>query len=115
MIEFILLCLNNNTNSNGYDEENYEYFLDDKDIVIASIKKCCKNIIYCSKRLRNDKEVILTAIDNCYYDFYDNITEKEKINYIKKRTKNIDIILKKTKLINDPDILNQVIKKIRIC
>jgi hypothetical protein len=119
--DFVLFCLNNN--SDGYDEENYEYFLedlndnfkDDKDIVIASIKKCCKNFSYCSKRLRNDKEVILTAIDNSYYDFYDNITDQDKIKYIKKRTENIDIILKKTKLKNDPDVLKQVIKKIRIC
>ena len=120
---FILLCLNNNINSNGYDEENYEDFLqglndefkDDKEIVIASIKKCCKNIIHCSKRLRNDKDVILTAINNCYYDFYDDMREDDKITNIKERTKNIDIILKKTKLKNDPDILKQVIKKIRIC
>jgi hypothetical protein len=79
--EFILLCLN----SNGYDEENYEKFLkilsnefkDDKDIVIACIKKCCKNIIYCSKRLRNDKEIVLTAINNSYYDFYEKMTEND--------------------------------------
>jgi len=32
-------------------------------------------------------------------------------NFIKKRTENIDIILKKTKLKNNPDILKQVIKK----
>ena len=120
--EFILLCLSNN---NSYDEENYEDFLlylhdkfkDDKEIVIASIKKCCKNILYCSKRLKNDKEVILTAINHCYYDFYENMKENEKIIYIKERTKNIDIILNNTsntRLKNDPDILNQVIKKIRL-
>ena len=121
--EFILLCLNNNNIiSNGYDKNYYEDFLedlndefkDDKDIVIASIRKCCKNINYCSKRLRNDKQVILTAIDNCYYDFYDNITDKDKFDYIKKRIENIDVILKKTKLKNDPDVLKQVIKKITI-
>ena len=120
--EFILLCLGNSKYSNGYDEENYEYFLegldkkfkDDKEIVIASIKKCCKNFIHCSKRLKNNKEVILTAINNCYYDFYNNMEENDKIDYIKKRIKNIDIILENTKLKNDPDILNQVIKKIRI-
>ena len=120
--EFILSCLVDSEYSNGYDEENYENFLedlddkfkDDKNIVIASLKKCCRNIIYCSKRLRNDKGVILTAINNSYYDFYDNMNENDKINYIKKRTKNIDIILKKTKLKTDPDVLIQVIKKIKI-
>ena len=119
---FILLCLNNNINSNGYDEENYEDFLqglndefkDDKEIVIASVKKCCKNILYCTKRLRNDKDVILTAINNCYYDIDNDMKEDDKIKYIKERTKNIDIILKKTKLKNDSDILKQIIKKIRI-
>ena len=89
-------------------------FKDDKEIVIASIKKCCKNFIHCSKRLKNNKEVILTAINNCYYDFYNNMEENDKIDYIKKRIKNIYIILENTKLKNDPDILNQVIKKIRI-
>ena len=120
--EFILLCLVDSEYSNGYDEENYEDFLedldekfkDDKDIVIASLKKCCKNIIHCSKRLRNDKDVILTAINNSYYDFYDNMKENDKIDYIKKRTENIDIILNKTKLKTNSDILIQVIKKIRI-
>jgi len=114
--EFILLCLN----SNGYDEENYEKFLkilsnefkDDKDIVIACIKKCCKNIIYCSKRLRNDKEIVLTAINNSYYDFYEKMTENDKIKYIKERTNNIDLILNMTKFKNDPDILKQIIKKL---
>ena len=115
--EFILLCLNN-PKYNDYDEENYENFLenldkkfkDDKDIVIASIKKCCKNIIHCSKRLKNDKDVILTAINN----IDDNMIENVKIEYIKRIKKNIDIILEKTKLENDPDILIQVSKKIRI-
>ena len=120
--KFILLCLKNNINTNGYDEENYEYFLrdlndefkDDKEIVIACIKKSCKNIIYCSNRLKYNKEVILTAINNCYYKLYNDIREIDKIKNINKRIENIDIILKNTKLINDPDILNHVIKKINI-
>ena len=97
-----------------FEDHLMKKFKDDKEIVIASIKKCCKNFIHCSKRLKNNKEVILTAINNCYYDFYNNMEENDKIDYIKKRIKNIDIILENTKLKNDPDILNQVIKKIRI-
>jgi hypothetical protein len=77
--EFILLCLSNN---NGYDKENYKDFLqylddefrNDKEIVIAYMKKCCKNIMYCSKKLCNIKEVILTAINNCYYIFDDRMS-----------------------------------------
>ena len=117
--EFILLCLGNNY---GYDEENYENFLqylddefrNDEEIVIACMKKCCKNIMYCSKKLCNVKEVILTAINHCYYIFDDKMNEHVKIRYIKERTKNIDIILEKTKLKNDPDILTQIIKNIKI-
>ena len=43
--EFILSHLVDSEYSNGYDEEKFK---DDKDIVIASLKKCCKNIIHCS-------------------------------------------------------------------
>ena len=42
--KFILLHLVDSEYSNGYDEEKFN----DKDIVIASLKKCCKNIIHCS-------------------------------------------------------------------
>ena len=103
--EFVLMCLGSNDN---YDEDNYSNFLeyinykfrDDKEIVIACLKKCCKNIIYCSERLKNDKDVILTAINNCYYDSYDELD------------KNIYIILNNTNIKNDFDILTLIEKKL---
>ena len=116
--EIVMLCLNNDK----YDEENFENFLEylnynfqnDKEIVMASIKKCGKNIIYASKKLRNDKEIVLSAIDNCYYPLYEDMDEKQIIFNIKQRYKNINIILKNTKLRNNPDILKHIINKIKI-
>ena len=118
--EFILLCLN----TNGYDEENYEKFLedlidnfkDDKDIVLAAVKKCGNNIKYASNRLKNDKDVVLAAIDNCYYDFYEyeKMSNDDICKDIKKRNINIDNILNETNLKDDLDILKQIIKKIKI-
>jgi hypothetical protein len=116
--EVIMLCLKNYE----YDEDNFKNFLeylnddfkDDKEIVMASVKKCGLNFIYASNRLRNDKQVVLTAINNSYYDFYKGINETLLIKNIKERTKNINIILKKTKLRNNSDILKQVIRRLKI-
>ena len=116
--EFILLCLH----PKGYDEEYYEDFLedlsdnfkDDKEIVLACVKKCGNNFKYASNRLKNDKDVVLEAIDNCYYDFYEKMSDKDKLEYIAKRNINIDNIINDTELKDDSSILKQIIKKIKI-
>ena len=72
----------------------YEYFLNDFDMTlnknIFDDITTFRNSVYrmFTKRLKNNKEVILTAINNCYYDFYNNMEENDKIDYIKKRIKN---------------------------
>ena len=116
--EFILLCLN----TIGYDEDNYKDFLinltnkfkDDKEIVLAAVKKYGNNIKYASNRLKNDKDIILAAIDNCYYDIYEGMSNNEIFTNIKKRNININNILTETNLKNDTDVLLQIIKKIKI-
>jgi hypothetical protein len=118
--DFILLALN----SYGYDEDYYMYFLDnlslnfrnDKDIVLAAVKKCGYNIKFASDRLKNDKEIVITAIDNCYHKFNNNphIYCDTIIIYLKKKYDNIQLILNETELRNDPDILHHIIKQISI-
>lgn len=73
--ELILLGLNS-----GFKKiecwEEYEDILDyidksfrrDKTIVIAAIRRHGNNYHYASKRLKNDPEVIIEAINNCWYD-----------------------------------------------
>lgn len=117
--DFLLLSLKNE----DYDEENYEDFLqnlsdnfqDDKDIVMSAVKKCGINIKYASSRLKNDKDIVMAAINSCYYNDDDSkMKTEELLKYIKKINKNIDIILEDTNLKNDSEILQQVIKKIKI-
>jgi len=108
--DFILLCLHDNDYHDHLKYMNFlsslnDKFKDDKDIVIGSIKKCCKNIFYCSNRLLNDKDVILTALNSHYCCYYNN-----KYDYIKL----LSNIINKSKLKNDPDILNQLSNKLLI-
>jgi hypothetical protein len=110
--ELILIGLNS-----GYDskkiicESNYEDILDyipkvyrkDKEIVILAIRRNGNNFLYASKQLRNDIEIIIEAINNCYYDIdnsdkyyrYNNI-----IDEINKIEDEIDIILNNSKFKN---------------
>ena len=116
--EFLLLSLA----GEHYDEENYIDFLenlsntlqDDKDIVLAAVKKCGTNIKFASERLRNDKDVVMEALKNCYYEQDKFMKNDEILRFKKKINKNIDIILKDTNLKNDSDVLQQVIKKIKL-
>ena len=123
--EYILLCLKDNDNQinrNGYDEENYEVFLryvsiklrDDKDVVIAAVRKYGNNIIYASNRLKNDKDVVITAINNCYYDIDLQSDNRNFRDDLKRQTQNIDIILNETTLKSKNYVLKQVIKRLKI-
>ena len=120
--KFILLALTNKDffGYNGYDEEYYDDFLedlsdiykDDKEIVLAAVKRCGINIKYASNRLKNDKDVVLTAIDNSYYN--DPYDMKYILEHKRNQHNNIDIILNETKLQNDVDVLKLIINKIKL-
>jgi hypothetical protein len=79
--ELILTALNS-----GFDNSNivYEYtyieildyvpeeYKNDKEIVISAIKRNGNNFLFASKELRDDIEVIVEAINNCYHDINRN-------------------------------------------
>lgn len=104
--------------------DDYEDILDcinksfrrDKEIVIAAIRRHGNNYHYASKRLKNDPEVIIEAINNCWYDTSEYDKKKTYNNEIGKSIievdKHIQRILKSTH-IRCEQISNAIINKLR--
>jgi hypothetical protein len=119
--ELILIGLNQGFTKIECDDE-YEDILEyfntsfrrDKNIVIAAIRRHGNNYHYASKRLKNDPEVIIEAINNCWYNIYED--DKKYCNkigeYIKKIDEKIQKILNSTKTRSE-QISNAVINKLR--
>jgi len=119
--DFLLLCLNIHRIYN----HNYEYFYindllfnfrDDKEIVLAILKKYGSNIKYVSDRLKKDKDVILTAIVNCYYEIDKTRNSNSyKFQYLQEKNIKINNILNEVDICNisDPSILQQIILLIK--
>jgi len=121
--EFILLSLNHKQQL--YDIDDYSDFLedyeeniiDDKNIVLAAVKKSGLNFKYASLRLKDDKEIVITSILNCFdtssYDemstsFNDLVT---LVNSMKELDETINMIIDNTSLKYDSDVLQTVIQK----
>ena len=118
--EFILTYLNIITLSNDYDYKdfllNLPHFNNDKEIVLAILKKCGSNIKYVSDRLKKDKDVILTAIVNCYYEIDKTRNSNSyKFQYLQEKNIKINNILNEVDICNisDPSILQQIILLIK--
>jgi hypothetical protein len=125
IIKETILSLLNNEQLLSYDNEKYynfledyeEYILDDKDIVLAAVKKSCSNFEYASIRLKEDKEIVITSIINCFdtspYDdmatsFYNLVS---LVNSMKELDETINMIIDNTTLKYDSDVLQTVIQK----
>ena len=118
---FILLSLSHSYKQ--FDILEYENFLknfdedilDDKDIALAALKKSGLNFKYLSKRLQNDKDVVILSIINCYNTSeYENPWQynlTELVKYMIDLNNNINLILNNTTLKYDSDILQTIINK----
>ena len=115
--EIILLGLNQGFSKIECDDayqDILEYidepFKKNKKIVIAAIRRHGNNFHYVSKRLKNDPEVIIEAINNCWFDYnkkYGNFEED-----LKKIDKEIQKILNSTS-VRSEQISNAIINKLR--
>ena len=107
------------------DIEDYEEFLnnssnnilDDDEIVLAAIKKSGRNYKYISERLKNNKDILIKCLLNCYNtsEFVEDADEynnyKGYIIYLKSLENEIENILKHAPelLKKDPDVLQVII------
>jgi len=121
--ELILLGLKSNfTKIECWDE--YEDILDyidksfrkNKSIVIAAIQRHGNNYHYASKQLKDDPEVIIEAINNCWYDTYEDDKYQPYRNEIGKSIRKIDEKIQKileSTDIRSEKISNAIINKLR--
>ena len=103
--------------------EEYENILDyidtefrrNKTIVIEAIRRHGNNYHYASKILKNDPEVIIEAINNCWWDTFkydDKMSESDIIKSINEVDKRIKRIMNETTTRNE-NISNAIIEKLR--
>jgi len=124
--KIILLVLNQPFDM--WDIEDYENFLDkldddildDEEIVLAAINKSGRNYKYISNRLKNNKDILIKCLSNCYdtSEYIDDGSDdgndnynRDYIKYIKNLEDEMEYILKYAPelLKKDSDVLQAII------